>query len=283
MAVPENDSPLKVSIITVCFNSADTIRDTIESVLEQTYDNIEHIIVDGASEDDTLQIVNEYSKSLGPIISEPDKGLYDAMNKGIAIANGDIVGILNSDDFYEDKQVIENIAETFKTSPSPDLVFGDVVFVKPEDLSAVTRHYRAAHFRAWKLRFGWMPPHPATFVRRELYEKAGKYRLDMTIAADYEMFIRWLLIYKCDYKHISRVAVRMRSGGVSTSGLASSLLLNREIVRACRSNGIYTNLLLVLTKLPFKLLELAWRRAESRNLSDREATTSKRNSGSGLG
>lgn len=262
MAALNKGTSLKVSIITVCFNSGKTIRDTIESVLAQTHSDIEHIIVDGASNDDTLQIVNEYRTSLGPIISEPDQGLYDAMNKGVNAASGDIIGVLNSDDFYEDKEVIEKIVETFEAPPAPGLVFGDVVFVRPEDLDTVTRHYRAAHFRPWKLRFGWMPPHPATFVRNELYEKAGKYRLDMKIAADYEMFVRWLLVNGFSYGHTDKVIVRMRSGGVSTSGLKSSLLLNKEIVKACRSNGIYTNLLLVLTKIPFKLLELAGKRAD---------------------
>ncbi|MEQ6886668.1 glycosyltransferase family 2 protein [Salicola sp. Rm-C-2C1-2] len=256
---------MKVSIITVCFNSGETIRDTIESVLAQSHTGIEHIIVDGASKDDTLEIVDEYRSSLGPIISEPDQGLYDAMNKGIETASGDIVGVLNSDDFYEDKEVIEKVVNSFKVSPTPDMVFGDVVFVRPDDLTTVSRHYRAAHFHPWKLRFGWMPPHPATFVRKELYEAAGKYRQDMKIAADYEMFVRWLLVSKCSYAYIDKVLVRMRSGGVSTSGVESSLLLNQEIVKACRVNGIYTNLLFVLTKIPFKLLELAGKRAGSRH------------------
>lgn len=257
---------MKVSVITTCFNSSKTIRDTIESVLAQTHSDVEHVIVDGASSDDTMKIVNEYHASFGAVISEPDKGLYDAMNKGVNAANGDIIGILNSDDFFEDKEVIEKIVEVFEISTPPDLVFGDVAFVRPGDLNTVSRKYRAAHFRPWKLRFGWMPPHPATFVRKELYEKVGKYRLDMKIAADYEMFVRWLLVNGFSYSHIDKVIVRMRSGGISTSGIKSSFLLNQEIVRACRSNGIYTNLLLVLTKIPFKLLELG---REKRRLKNR--------------
>lgn len=247
---------LKVSIITVCFNSDRTIRDTLDSVRSQNYANIEHIIVDGDSSDSTMDIVAEYRKWLGPIVSESDRGLYDAMNKGIGMATGDIIGILNSDDFYESDDVIEVVATAFLSDPSLDMLFGDVVFVDPPNLETVTRYYRAGHFRPWKLRFGWMPPHPATFVTKAVYENHGKYRLDMKISADYEMFVRWLSKAKLKYRWVDRVIVRMRAGGVSTGGLKSSLVLNKEIVRACRENGLYTNLMLVLTKIPFKCLEL---------------------------
>ena len=178
------------------------------------------------------------------------------MNKGVALAKGDIVGILNSDDFYESEDVISSVVRVFAENPDVDVVFGDVVFVAPEDLLRVTRYYGAEHFRPWKLRFGWMPPHPATFVRKSAYERVGKYRLDMRIAADYDMFVRWLLVAGLKWKYLDKVLVRMRAGGVSTSGFRSSIRLNREIVRACRDNGVYTNLLFVLSKIPFKLLEL---------------------------
>lgn len=258
MGVSRLGSP-KVSIITVCFNSEATIRDTLESVRAQSYPDIEHIIVDGGSRDRTMDIVSEYRESLGPVISEPDRGLYDAMNKGIRMATGSIVGILNSDDFYESSDVIEAIVRSFEQDESLDLVFGDVVFVTPPDLDTVTRFYSAGHFQSWKLRLGWMPPHPATFVRRSVYDRLGEYRLDMKISADYEMFVRWLYRGKLRYRWIDSVLVRMRAGGVSTGGLKSSLVLNQEIVRACRENGLYTNLALVLTKIPFKLLELVRR------------------------
>ena len=247
---------LKVSIITVCFNSDSTIRDTLDSVRSQSFANIEHIVVDGGSSDRTMDIVKEYRGGLGSVVSEPDKGLYDAMNKGIGMASGDIIGILNSDDFYENDDVIEVVATAFLRDSSLDMLFGDVVFVDPSNLETVTRFYRAGHFRPWKLRFGWMPPHPATFVTKAVYEKHGKYRLDMKISADFEMFVRWLSKAKLKYRWVDRVIVRMRTGGVSTGGLKSSLILNKEIVRACKENGLYTNLMLVLTKIPFKCLEL---------------------------
>ena len=255
MAIPSLES-LKVSIITVCFNSESTIRVTLDSVRSQSFANIEHIIVDGDSSDRTMDIVAEYREWLGPVVSESDKGLYDAMNKGIDMASGDIIGILNSDDFYERDDVIEAVVGAFLRDPALDILFGDVVFVSPPDLETVTRFYRAGHFRPWKLRFGWMPPHPATFVTKAVYEKHGKYRLDMKISADYEMFVRWLSKAKLNFCWVDRVIVRMRAGGLSTGGLKSSLILNREIVRACKENGVYTNLMLVLTKIPFKFLEL---------------------------
>lgn len=258
MGAPNKALP-KVSIVTVCYNSAKTIVDTLESVRSQTHPNIEHIVVDGGSDDGTMEIVADHRQSLGPVISEPDNGLYDAMNKGIRMASGDIVGILNSDDFYENDEVITAIVEAFQADQTLDIVFGDVVFVTPPNLKTVSRFYHAGHFRPWKLRFGWMPPHPATFVKKAVYEQYGEYRLDMKISADYEMFVRWLVSARLNYRWLDRVIVRMRAGGVSTGGIKSSLLLNQEIVRACRENNLYTNLLMVLTKIPFKLLEL-WKR-----------------------
>lgn len=240
----------------MCFNSVGTIEDTINSVQSQTYVDIEHIVIDGGSTDGTKELLESKKSCLGVLLSEPDNGLYDAMNKGIALASGEIIGVLNSDDFFESEDVVASIVESLNRSPACDLIFGDVVFVEPQDLTQVTRYYGASRFRPWKLRFGWMPPHPATFVRRSAYERVGKYRLDMRIAADYDMFVRWLLLAGLKWKYLDKVIVRMRAGGVSTSGLKSSIRLNREIVRACRDNGIYTNLLFVLSKIPFKLLEL---------------------------
>lgn len=246
---------MKISIVTVAYNSAATIRDTIESVMRQTHSDIEYIIVDGASKDGTMAIVEEYRDRIAKIVSEPDKGLYDAMNKGIAMATGDVIGILNSDDFLETDHALATVARTFETSPEAQLAFGDIVFVGSDDLTTVTRYYSAAHFSPWKLRFGWMPPHPGTYVRREAYAQVGEYSTQYRISADYEMFVRLLLVKKMQWARIDDVLVRMRAGGVSTAGLRSSIRLNAEIVQACRRNGVYTNMAMVLSKLPFKLLE----------------------------
>ncbi|WP_106804765.1 glycosyltransferase family 2 protein [Pseudomonas sp. S5D5] len=250
---------MKISIVTVSYNSGKTIRDTIESVLAQTYSNVEYIIVDGASTDNTMDIVAEYACSIAKVVSEPDKGIYDAMNKGVALATGDVIGILNSDDFYESDCVLETVAGVFSEHPESALIFGDVVFVEPGDLKRITRLYTGGHFKAWKLRFGWMPPHPGTFIRSGIYKEVGPYSLLYKISADYEMFVRLLLNKRLKFEHVNKVLVRMRSGGISTSGVKNSLKLNREIVQACRRNGVYTNLLMVLSKIPFKLLELVRR------------------------
>ena len=253
---------MKISIITVCYNSEATIRDTIESVLAQSYPDIEYIIVDGASSDRTMAIVDEYKDRIAEAVSEPDKGIYDAMNKGIKLATGDVVGILNSDDFYQNNDVIRDVVCQFDSFPDSDLVFGDVVFVAPDNLEKIIRCYRSGHFRPWKLRFGWMPAHPATFIKRRAYDRAGLYSLEFKISSDYEMFVRLLLVYKLCFSRINKVLVRMRTGGMSNAGIKSRLLLNKEIVQACRKNGIYTNLVFVLLKLPFKLMELSQRPSE---------------------
>jgi len=247
---------MKVSIITVCFNSADTIRDALDSVLTQSYADIEYIVVDGASTDETVDILREYEEEIAKIISEPDDGIYDAMNKGIEISTGEIIGILNSDDIFASPNVVADVVNVFQKQVSVDIVFGDVVFVSPVDLKKVTRFYSSRKFRPWKLRFGYMPPHPATFVKKDVYERFGLYSLEYQISSDYEIFIRWLVAAKLAYRRIDEVLVHMRTGGKSTSGIASSILLNREIIKACVSNGLYTNWLFLLPKIPFKLLEL---------------------------
>lgn len=247
---------MKISVITVCYNSVATIRDTIESVLEQDYSNIEYIIVDGGSSDDTLNIIRKYKNSIDVMISEPDRGIYDAMNKGIQSSSGDIICFLNSDDFYENPNVISDVVDQFKSNPDSSLIFGDVVFVEPFNAEKIVRYYNSVNFKAWKLRFGWMPPHPASFFKRSAYERVGKFSLDYKISADYELFVRMLLVHKLNYTRINKVLVKMRAGGISTSGIKNSLLLNSEIVRACKSNGIYTNVVFILLKVPFKLLEL---------------------------
>lgn len=247
---------MKVSIITVCFNSEATIRDTIESVLAQTHPDIEYIIIDGGSSDLTLSIIESFGNRISKLVTEKDNGIYDAMNKGVALSSGELVGILNSDDFYESDDVISSVVFVFEQSSSLDLVFGDVVFVNPDQLENVIRHYSAKKFKPWKLRFGWMPPHLATFIRKAALDSTGLYSLNYKISADYEMFVRLLLVHRFKFSYLNKVLVRMRSGGVSTSGFRSSIQLNLEIVKACRTNGVYTNILLVLTKIPFKLLEL---------------------------
>jgi len=176
---------MKVSIITVVWNNADTIKDAIDSVLSQTYKNIEYIVVDGASTDGTVEIVQSYGEKIDKFISEPDNGLYNAMNKGVKLATGDIVGILNSDDFYIDESVIEKVVKEFEEK-RVDSVFADLVFVKPANLDKTVRYYDSSHFTPKKFAYGWMPAHPTFFAKREAYEKYGVFKTDYKIAADYE-------------------------------------------------------------------------------------------------
>ena len=246
---------MKISIITVVWNNAATIKDAIDSVLTQTYENIEYIVVDGASTDGTVEIVQSYGEKISKFISEKDKGLYDAMNKGIGLSTGDIVGILNSDDFYIANDVIEKVVKEFEEK-GVDSVYADLVFVKPENLSKTVRYYDSSHFSPDKFAYGWMPAHPTFFVKREIYEKYGVFKTDYKIAADYELLTRFLGKNKVSYSYIKEPIVKMRIGGASTSGIKSNYILNKEIIRACRENDIYTNWLMVLSKYPKKILGL---------------------------
>ena len=247
---------MKISIITATFNSAATIADCLRSVASQTQP-VEHIIVDGASRDNTLEIVRGVSPT-AHILSEPDHGIYDAMNKGIKLAHGDIVGILNSDDFYASPQVIEKVTALFQQSGA-DALFADLVYVRPDNLEKVVRYYSGAGFTPDMFAWGWMPPHPTFFVRRELYEQYGLFRTDYKIAADYELTARFLSHQKVRYVYLPEVIVRMRTGGISTRSLRSNWILNREILRACAENGISTNIWKVYSKYFRKVMQLFMR------------------------
>jgi len=246
---------MKISIITVVYNNKDTIKDAIESVLNQDYKDIEYIIVDGASNDGTVEIINSYTKRIDKFISESDKGIYDAMNKGLKLATGDVVGILNSDDFYIDNCVLSQVLEKFKTEDI-DALFANLIFVRASNLEKIVRHYDSSHFTPDKFAYGWMPAHPTFFVKREAYIKYGLFKTDYKIAADYELLVRFLYNYRLKYYYLNKNIIKMRLGGASTSGIKSNWILNREIIRACAENGIKTNMLKVLTKYPKKLLGL---------------------------
>jgi glycosyltransferase involved in cell wall biosynthesis len=246
---------MKISIITATYNSASTIKECIESVNAQTYKNIEHIIIDGASKDNTLEIINNLPNRVTKIVSEPDKGIYDAMNKGIKAATGDVIGILNSDDFFTSDNIIEIVVENFKNCDI-DALYGDVHFVNPDDITKSVRYYSSAIFKPSLFRFGFMPAHPSFYMKRECYEKYGLYSLDYKIASDYDLLIRYLHREKIKYKYINKDFVTMRTGGVSTENFNSIVTLNKEIVRACKKYGIYTNLFILSFKYLYKLLEL---------------------------
>ncbi|MER2493222.1 glycosyltransferase family 2 protein [Catenovulum sediminis] len=244
---------MKISIITVCYNSAATIRDTIESVIAQTYSNIEYIIVDGKSKDKTLEIVNEYKEHVSLLISEPDKGIYDAMNKGIKAATGEVVGIINSDDFFTSVDSVQTIAETFLNDSFIDATYADLVYVNQRNRSKLSRLYSSKNFQKWKIRYGFMIPHPTFYARRELFKQFGFYKLNYRVAADFELMARFIL-NGIKMKRIDKILVSMREGGISSNGIHWRIHQNAEIVRACKENGLKTSLALLTLKLPFKLL-----------------------------
>lgn len=247
----------RISIITACRNSARTIAETLASVRNQSYRNIEHIIVDGGSDDDTLEIVHRAAP--GTVISEPDRGIYDALNKGVARSTGDIVAFLHSDDVYAGNDVVASVVAHFR-SHSLDAVYGDVAFVKESDPGRIVRVYSSRRFRPSRIAWGWMPAHPALFVRKSVFDRHGRFKVDYRIAGDFEFVARVFSVPGFHYHYIPRVLVRMRIGGISTRGWKSTWLLNREVLRACRENGIHTNYLKILSKYPEKFIEFVRRR-----------------------
>lgn len=253
---------MKISLITATYNSGRVLRTTLESVLKQTYSDIEYIIIDGASKDNTMDLVHEYEPLFnGRIkwISEPDKGIYDAMNKGIRMATGDIVGIINSDDFYHRTDVLSRVAEAFE-EPGVQAVYGDVRFVHPGDLDKTIRYYSSKVFSPKLFRYGFMPAHPTFFTYKKYFEEFGYYKTDYKIAADYELLVRFLYVHKLQAKYLPLDFMKMRTGGVSTASVRSNILLNKEIVRACRENGLWTCFPLLLMKYAVKVFELIFTR-----------------------
>ena len=249
---------MKLSLITVTFNSASTIKDTIESVLAQTYEDYEYLIIDGASKDGTVDIIKSYEplfKGKMKWISEKDKGMYDGINKGIRMATGDVVGIINSDDFYHRADIFSIINKAFEESPSVQSIYGDVRFVRPDNLDKTVRYYSSKNFKPSKFRWGWMPAHPTFFTYRKNFEKFGCYKVDYKIAADFELLTRFLRSHALSSKYVPVDFMKMRTGGKSTSGLKSNWVLNKEIVRACKENGIYTNMFMLSLKYFVKVFE----------------------------
>jgi glycosyltransferase involved in cell wall biosynthesis len=241
----------KISIITATLNSAATINETLESIRGQDYPDIEHIIVDGESTDATLGIVREYSH-VCKCISEPDKGIYYAMNKGIQLATGEVVGILNSGDVYQDDAVLSRVAERFQREGC-EAVYGDLVYVDARDARKVVRYWRAGVYRADAFMWGWMPPHPTFFVRRSLYKKYGGFSLQFKTAADYELLLRFIHKYRISTGYIPEILVRMRNGGASNHSWIHRLQANQDDRRSWTVNGLepywFTRYLKPLRKL----------------------------------
>lgn len=248
---------MKISIVTATYNSGVSLRDTLESVLSQTYDDYEHIIVDGGSTDNTLDILREYEPRYKGRLkwhSEPDRGIYDAMNKGIIRATGELVGLLNSDDFYTSDDVLASIAESYK-SGGVDAVYGDVCYVHPNDLKKMVRRYSSASFSRWKMRLGFMPAHPSFYCRRSVYMRLGMFDLRFKIAADFEQLLRLIFVNNIKTRYIPKTFVTMRTGGASTSGLSSHKQIYHDHMMAYKVNGVYSNCMLESMRYMCKICE----------------------------
>ncbi len=226
---------MKVSIITIAYNSAETIEDTIQSVISQDYQNIEYIIVDGGSKDATMDIVAKYAHKISHFISEPDKGIYDAMNKGVSMASGDLVGILNSDDMYADVSVVSDIVKKIGTA---DAIYADLVYVNRTQTDQIIRYWKSGKFKKNAFQNGWMPPHPTFFLKKELYTKYGLYNLVLRSAADYELMLRMVVKHHISLAYLPRIITKMRVGGQSNVTLKNRLKANKEDRMAWELNGL---------------------------------------------
>ncbi len=228
---------MKVSLITITYNSAATLEDTIRSVLEQTHRNIEYIIVDGGSTDGTLNIIDRYKDSISKVISEKDKGLYDALNKGIGLATGDVVGIIHSDDFYNSRQVIEHVVQTFEAQQA-DGVYADLYYVNRHDPSKIFRRWKSGAYKHGMFLKGWMPPHPTLFVKRACYNTFGLFNLDLGSAADYEMCLRLIHRHRIRLAYLPEFIISMRVGGKSNASLGNRIRANQNDRKAWQVNGL---------------------------------------------
>lgn len=266
---------MKISIITATYNSGATLRDTIESVLCQNYSDWQHVIVDGGSKDNTVNIIKEFEpKYNGRLkwISERDKGLYDAMNKGIAMADGDVIGILNSDDFYSSKDVLTRVMLAM-SSPELDAVYGDIHFVNDDELNTCVRYYSSKHFHWWMMRMGYQPAHPSFYCRKRLYDKFGSFDLDFKVAADFEHMLRLIYLHRINTRYLNFDFVTMRTGGASTSGLQSHKRIISDHYKAFKKHGILSGYVMDFLRYPFKLIEIISSKLALSNRSNTSATT----------
>ena len=228
---------MRISVVTVCYNSASTIEDTIISVSSQSHQNVEYIIVDGGSDDGTVELIRRHADKVARYVSEPDNGIYDAMNKGIAMVSGDIIGFLNADDVYADNYALEKVVGVF-ADPSVDACYSNLVYVAPENLDKVIRYWESCDYKNGLFEKGWVPAHPTFFVRKSIYEKFGNFDLNYKLAADYELMTRFMVSHKIKTKYIPAVLVKMRLGGATNKSLANIFKQNHEIIKACKKNGI---------------------------------------------
>jgi len=246
---------MKISIITITYNSAATLTDTIESVVNQTYKDIEYIIVDGKSTDGTLSIIDSYKTKISKFVSEKDHGLYDALNKGITMASGDVIGILHSDDFYTDYLVIEKLVEQMKNSDA-DAVYADLYYVDKNNTDKIFRKWKSGEYKIGQFLKGWMPPHPTFFVKRKYYEKYGKFNLSFHSAADYELMLRFIHKHHLKLAYLPEFIIKMRVGGKSNVSIKNRIRANQEDRRAWKVNGLKPHVYTLYAKPLRKIVQL---------------------------
>jgi glycosyltransferase involved in cell wall biosynthesis len=242
---------MKISIITVVYNNEKTIKEAIESVFSQTYSEIEYVIIDGNSIDNTVKVINQYNDQLSYFISEKDNGIYDAMNKGIKASTGDVIGILNSDDLYQDSTVIQTVMNHFNQDLNLDIVFGDLVYVKNDNVDKVIRYWKSRPYFRKYFEMGNVPPHPSLFVKKNVYTEAGLFSLDYKLAADYEFMLRIFKKHNFKSKYINKVIVKMRLGGATNQSFSNIKRQNKEILLAWKNNNLKVPLLL----MPLRILK----------------------------
>ena len=232
---------MKISIITVTLNSASVIQRCLTSVRIQKYKNIEHIIVDGKSDDETLTILESQRNNFASLISESDDGIYDAMNKGIKITTGDIIGFLNSDDFYANNKVLSTVANIFMNNPTIDACYSDLIYVDKLTASKTVRYFKSSKFQPGLFSKGWCPPHPTFFVRRSIFEKYGNFDLDLKIASDVDLMIRFLEVHKIQCLYVPEIWVKMRMGGTTNKSFKNIFIQNQEIILSLKKNNLPIN------------------------------------------
>ncbi len=246
---------MKISIITVCFNSEKTIEKTVNSVVNQDYENIEYIIIDGGSNDNTLNIINKYKNKVAHIISEKDQGIYDGINKGIKKARGDIISLIHADDIFVDRHVISKVMHSFQKNLNSEILLADLAFKKNLNDEKITRFYSAKNFKPWMLRIGYSPPHLSAFFKNEVFKKVGLYQTHFKIAGDFDYFVKCFLKHKIKYHYLEECLVYMSTGGTSGKNFLSHLISSQEINQSLKSNKIYSNILFTFLRFPIKLIQ----------------------------
>jgi glycosyltransferase involved in cell wall biosynthesis len=244
---------MKISIITVTYNCEETIETTILSVLNQTYENIEYILIDGSSKDNTINIINKYHNKINKFISEPDCGIYDALNKGIKLASGEFISILHSGDIFVSENTINNLVDKIKKFKDTDIFYSNIFFINNLVLKNKVRFYSSKYFNKYLFRFGFMPAHTSTIIRTTLFEKYGYYNINYEIAGDFDLLLKYILVNKINCKYLELNYVMMLIGGKSTKNINSAIKLNKEILLSLRSNKIYSNYIFIYSKYLVKI------------------------------